>query len=131
MKRTRAFHRLKTSLRGFRTPTFKSLVKRVLIPKNRKKTFPRLDTNPLKLVKSQVRKQLKKAFIIKGLKNDTPRSSRLSRNVVALSNPSHIDNMAVCKNRANRKKAIMALTRGKGLKVRFAEWKAESKIKCS
>lgn len=127
MKRTRAF---RTSLRGFRIPTFKSLVKRVLIPKNRKKTFPRLDINPLNLVKSQVRKQVKKAFIIKGLKNDTPRSS-LSRKVVALSNPSHIDNMAVCKNRANRKKAIMALTRGKGLKVRFAEWKAESKIKCS
>ena len=127
MKRTRAFHRFKNSFKGF--SPFK--VKRVLIPKNRKRTFSRLDFSPLKFIKSQVRKQVKKAFIIKGLKNDTSRSSRLYRNVVALSNPSHIDNMAICKNRANRKKAIMALTRGKGLKVRFAEWKAESKIKCS
>lgn len=127
MKRTRAFQRLKRTFKGF--SPFK--VKRVLIPKNRKRTFSRLDFSPLKSIKSQVRKQAKKAFIIKGLKNDTPRSSRFYSDVVALSSPSRFDNLAVCKNRANRKKAIMSLTRGKGLKVRFAEWKAESKIKCS
>ena len=127
MKRTRAFHRFKNSFKGF--SPFK--VKRVLIPKNRKRTFSRLDFSPLKSIKLQVRKKAKEAYILQGLKNDTSRSSRLSRNVVALSNPSYIDNLAVCKNRANRKKAIMALTRGKGLKVRFAKWREESKIKCS
>ena len=127
MKRTRAVQKIsKKTFKGF-SPL---KVKRVLIPQNRKRTLSRLDFSPLKSIKSQVRKQAKKAFIIKGLKNDTPRN-RVHRSMVALSNHSFDDNLAVCKNRANRKKAIMALTRGKGLKVRFAEWKAESKIKCS
>lgn len=126
MKRTRAVQKIsKKTFKGF-SPL---KVKRVLIPQNRKR-ISRLDFSPLKSIKSQVRKQAKKAFIIKGLKNDTPRN-RVHRSMVALSNRSFDDNMAVCKNRANRKKAIMALTRGQGLKVRFAKWREESKIKCS
>lgn len=123
MKRTRAFHRFKNSFKGF--SPFK--VKRVLIPKNRKKTFSRLDFSPLKSIKSQVRKKAKEAYILQGLKNDSPKYMATSRPF----GDSSFSRSFVCEARKKRRKAIMSLTKGKGLRVKKTEWKAESKIKCS
>lgn len=123
MKRTRAFHRFKNSFKGF--SPFK--VKRVLIPKNRKKTFSRLDFSPLKSIKSQVRKKAKEAYILQGLKNDSPKYMATSRPF----GDSSFSRSSVCEARKKRRKAIMSLTKGKGLRVKKTEWKAESKIKCS
>ena len=118
MKRTRAFKGLKNSFKGF--SPFK--VKRVLIPQNRKRTFSRLDFSPLKSIKSQVRK----AFIIKGLKNDASKHMAINRPFGDF----NFNRSSVCEARKKRRKAIMSLTKGQGLRVKKTEWKAESKIKC-
>ncbi|WP_121727185.1 hypothetical protein [Helicobacter labetoulli] len=123
MKRIRAFHRFKNSFKGF--SPFK--VKRVLIPQNRKRTFSRLDFSPLKSIKSQVRKKAKEAYILQGLKNDASKHMAINRPFGDF----NFNRSSICEARKKRRKAIMSLTKGQGLRVKKTEWKAESKIKCS
>lgn len=82
--------------------------------------------NPKGLVKVERKGNRSLPYILKGLKNDTSKR-------VANSNYSFFTNPlrdSVCQRREIRRKVIMAKTKGKGLKVKFAKWTDESRIRC-
>lgn len=82
--------------------------------------------NPKGLVKVERKGNRSLPYILKGLKNDTAER-------VANSNYSFFTNSlrdSICQRRELRRKVIMAKTKGQGLKVKFAKWTDESRIRC-
>ncbi len=82
--------------------------------------------NPKGLVKVERKGNRSLPYILKGLNNDTSKR-------VANSNYSFFTNPlrdSICQRREIRRKVIMSKTKGKGLKVKFAKWTDESRIRC-
>lgn len=61
---------------------------------------------------------------------DTPISqvNHMLNSLKRLQNP--INQLRVCRSRKNRKKAIMSLTKGKGMSVKNAKWNVSSYLNC-
>lgn len=82
--------------------------------------------NPKGLVKVERKGNRSLPYILKELKND-PSKHMADSNYSFFTNPLRD---SICQRREIRRKVIMAKTKGKGLKVKFAKWTDESRIIC-
>lgn len=64
------------------------------------------------------------------LKKDFPKSqvNHLLSDLKKLQNP--LNQLRVCRSRKNRKKAIMSLTKGKGMSIKNTNWNVSSFLNC-